>query len=195
MAAIACEMGAPDILVNNVGAGTFKPVDEMSRDEVRSALATPFPAAVVACHAAVPGMKAKAAGHIVNITSPAAYFPLPYMVPYTASRYAMRGLSLALREELEPHGIGVSLVCPAKVDTGYFERNDADFSWYPRISAAFPTISPACVADEVVCAIRSNRREHVFPWRLRLAIGVFERMPILSLAVMKRFGLFRPARH
>lgn len=191
---VAREVGPVDILVNNVGAGTFKPLDAMTRAEVATALTTPFPAAVVACHAVVPAMKARGRGQIVNITSPAAYFPLPNMVPYTASRFAMRGLSLALREELAPHGIGVSLVCPSKVDTGYFERNDADFSWYPRISSAFPTLQPAQVAEEVLRAILDDRREHVFPWRLKAAVGMFERMPRVSLAAMKGLGLFRPAR-
>lgn len=138
---IAVDLGPIDILINNVGAGTFKPLELMTREEVAVALATPFQAAMIACHAVVPGMKARRSGHIVNLTSPAGYFPLPNMVPYTACRFAMRGLSLALREELEPFGVGVSLVCPPKVDTGYFERNNADFSWYPRISSMFPTLS------------------------------------------------------
>ncbi|AXQ29802.1 SDR family NAD(P)-dependent oxidoreductase [Solimonas sp. K1W22B-7] len=192
--AAAAELGPVAILVNNAGAGTFKPLDRMTLPEAMLTVNLPFGAAVAASHSVVPGMIARGEGHIVNLTSPASYFPLPYMVPYTASRHAIMGLSLSLREELERHGVGVSLVCPSKVDTGYFERNDADFRWYPRMSSAFPTLLPERVAREVVRAIRGNKREHIFPFILWLTVRVFQKAPRLNLWFMKAIGLFRPAR-
>jgi len=194
VAAIETAMGGIAILVNNAGAGTFKPLTEMTRDEAMLTVSLPFGAAIAACHAVAPRLIANGGGQIVNLTSPASYMPFPYMVPYTASRHAMLGLSLSLREELEPHGIGVSLVCPAKVDTGYFERNDADFSWYPRLSNWFPVLQPEQVAVEVVRAIRGNYREHIFPFSLRWALRLFQKMPRFNLALLKAVGLFRPAR-
>lgn len=192
--AIEAGLGPVAILINNAGAGTFKPLTEMTREEAMLTVNLPFGAAVAACHAVAPRLIANGEGQIVNLTSPASYMPFPYMVPYTASRHAMLGLSLSLREELERHGIGVSLVCPAKVDTGYFERNDADFSWYPRLSNWFPVLQPEQVATEVVRAIRGNLREHIFPLRLRWAIRIFQKMPWLNLVVLKALGLFRPMR-
>ena len=192
--AVEQELGPVAILVNNAGAGTFKPLSRMTLQEAMLTVDLPFGAAVAACHAVLPGMIARCQGQIVNLTSPASYFPLPYMVPYTASRHAMLGLSLSLREELEPHGVGVSLVCPSKVDTGYFERNDADFRWYPRMSALFPVLQPPRVAAEVVRAIRANRREHIFPFILCATIRLFQLAPRLNLWLFKRLGLFRPAR-
>lgn len=90
------------------------------------------------------------------MTSPSGYFPLPFMVPYTATRHAIVGLSTSLREEVGRYGIGVSLVCPSEVDTGYFERNDADMGWYPRMSSWFPVLEPEAVARRTVQAIRRN---------------------------------------
>ncbi|HSW13945.1 MAG TPA: SDR family NAD(P)-dependent oxidoreductase [Solimonas sp.] len=192
--AVEAELGPVAILVNNAGAGTFKPLDRMGLQEAMLTVNLPFGAAVAACHSVVPGMIARREGHIVNLTSPAGYFPLPYMVPYTASRHAMLGLSLGLREELEPHGVGVSLLCPSKVDTGYFERNDADFDWYPRMSSLFPVLQPQRVGQETLRAIRGNFREHIFPVSLWFAIRWFQKTPLLSLWFLKAVGLFRPAR-
>lgn len=194
VAAIEEAMGAIAILVNNAGAGTFKPLSEMSLKEAMLTVNLPFGAAIAACHAVVPSMISRREGQIINLTSPAGYMPFPFMVPYTASRHAMLGLSLSLREELERHGIGVSLVCPAKVDTGYFERNDADFGWYPRLANWFPVLQPEQVAVEVVRAIRGNYREHIFPFSLRWAMRAFQKAPYLNLVVLKALGFFRPGR-
>lgn len=194
VAAIEKTMGPIAILVNNAGAGTFKPLSEMSLEEAMLTVSLPFGAAIAACHAVVRSMISRREGQIVNLTSPAGYMPFPNMVPYTASRHAMLGLSLSLREELEKYGIGVSLVCPAKVDTGYFERNNADFSWYPRLANWFPVLQPEQVGVEVVRAIRGNYREHIFPLSLRWATRVFQKAPYLNLLVLKALGFFRPAR-
>lgn len=185
-------LGPPDVLINNVGAGTFKPLQQIDPDDVVHAVRLPFEAALVTTRCVVPSMLARKQGHIVNITSPAGYFPLPYMVPYTASRHAMVGLSLSLRDELAHAGIGVSLMCPAEVDTGYFTRNDADMAWYPRMSRFFPTLHPEDVGVRVVDAIRKNKREDIFPLRLRLMIGAHRRAPVASLAIVKALGLYRP---
>lgn len=191
--AIADDLGPVDILVNNAGAGTFKPLDRMTIDEAMLTVNLPFGAAVAACHAVVPGMIARGSGHIVNLTSPAGYLPLPYMVPYTASRHAMVGLSLSLREELADHGIGVSLLCPAQVNTGYFERNDANMDWYPKISKNFPILEPDEVGREAVKVIKKNTRERIFPSRLDVMLQTYRRAPDVGLALMKRTGLFRPS--
>lgn len=191
---VEASLGPIAILVNNAGAGTFKPLTQMTRNEAMLTVQLPFGAAIAACHAVAPGMVARGEGHIVNLTSPAGYMPFPNMVPYTASRTAMVGLSLALREELESEGIGVSLVCPPKVNTGYFERNDADFSWYPRLATWFPVFEPEQVAPEVLRAIKDNRRQHIFPWTLRWALRLFAIAPYWNLVMLKTLGVFRPAR-
>lgn len=183
-------LGAVDILVNNVGAGTFKPLHETSETECNLAVTLPFMAATVACHEVVKDMRARGHGHIVNLTSPAGMLPLPYMAPYTAARHAMVGLSHALYEELQGTGIGVSLVCPSQVNTGYFERNDADMKWYPKISRLFPVLEPHEVARQVIRAIETNERELIYPWQLKLAITGYRLMPRTSTQLLKAMGLW-----
>jgi len=186
------DLGPVDILINNVGAGTFKPLHQITQREIAMTIDLPFGAALHATRAVLPTMIRRREGHIVNMTSPAGYFPLPFMVPYTATRHAIVGLSASLREEVGRYGIGVSLVCPSEVNTGYFERNDADMGWYPRMSSWFPVLEPEVVARRTVRAIRRNQREAIFPWQLTLVTWLHRHFPVIGLGVLKALGLFRP---
>ena len=190
---VETQMGDIDILINNVGAGTFKPLGLMTSRERDLALALPLIPAMTATHLLVPKMIKRGAGHVVNLTSPAGIFPIPYMLSYTTARQAMVGFSEALYEELRGTGVGVSLICPAQVNTGYFERNDADMGWYPKISSVFPVLEPEQVAEKVVLAIRKNKREMIFPFILRLSVAGYRLMPRTSIAIFRMLGLWKPA--
>lgn len=182
--------GQVDVLVNNVGAGTFKPLHLTSAEECDLAVALPFVPAVVACHSVLPNMLARKQGHIVNLTSPAGFMPMPYMAPYTAARHAMVALSRGLRGELNHTGVHVSLVCPSQVDTSYFQNNDADMRWYPAISTIFPVLKPERVAEEVVAAIVHNKAQVVFPWQLRWAMRLYGVAPSLVEPLLQAVGLW-----
>jgi short-subunit dehydrogenase len=182
--------GRVDVLVNNVGAGTFKPLHLTSQAECDLALALPLTPAVVACHALLPGMIQRKVGHIVNLTSPAGFMPMPFMAPYTATRHAMVALSKGLQCELEGTGVNVTLVCPSQVDTTYFQNNDADMRWYPPISKVFPVLTPQRVALEVARAVTHDRREVVFPWQLRWAMRLYGVAPGLAPSLMQAMGLW-----
>lgn len=182
--------GRVDVLVNNVGAGTFKPLHLTSQAECDLAIALPLTPAVTACHAVLPGMVKRGTGHIVNLTSPAGFMPMPYMAPYTAARHAMVALSRGLQCELEGTGVHLTLVCPSQVDTAYFKNNDADMRWYPPISTVFPVLTPERVAQEVVRAVTRNRREAVFPWQLRWAMRLYGMAPAFAQSLMQAIGLW-----
>lgn len=182
--------GRVDVLVNNVGAGTFKPLHLTSGAECNVAIDLPLTPAIVASHAVLPGMLERGSGHIVNLTSPAGFMPMPYMAPYTASRHAMVALSRGLQCELEGTGVKVSLVCPSQVDTTYFQNNDADMRWYPPISKVFPVLTPQRVAREVIRAVTHDRREAVFPWQLRWAMRLYGAAPGLAQSLMQSIGLW-----
>lgn len=188
------EFGSIDILINNAGAGTFKPMHLMSAAEAELPILIPVMAATVASHAVIPGMIKRKSGHIVNLTSPAGYVAFPYMLPYTAARHAMVGLSLGLHDELKKRGIGVTLLCPAQVDTGYFERNDADMGYYPRISKMLPVLKPELVARKTLKAVQKNRREWIFPFSLWILIRFYQTLPRFSRIFLTMFGLYQPSR-
>src|SRR5512133_3252669 len=89
-AAVERAMGVPDVLVNNAGAGRWLFVEETSPAEAVQMMAVPYFAAFFATRAFLPGMISRGSGHVVNVTSVAAYAPWPGAAGYTAARWAMR---------------------------------------------------------------------------------------------------------
>ena len=194
IADVVRHFGAIDILVNNVGGGTFKPLEQQTAAEADLPIGIPLTAAIAASHAVVPDMIRRQSGHIVTLTSPAGFVPFPYMMPYVATRHAMVGLAQSLYEELKPHSVGSTLFCPGQVDTGYFSRNDADMGWYPRVANVFPLLQPDEVGQQVVRAIISDRREVIYPASLSWFLRCYRMAPRLSIGLMKLFGMWRPSR-
>ena len=186
--------GRIDILVNNAGVGTFKPIQLTTLKDALAPVQVPFGAAVAASWAVIPGMLSRGIGHIVNLTSPAGYFAFANSSAYSAARYAMIGLSLTLHEELKPKGVGVTLVCPGAVNTGYFDTNDASLDAFPRIEKVIPRLSPEEVAERVVRAIRANRREVIFPWILWFLTRFYQTLPRFTYYFLKYTGLLRPTK-
>ncbi len=186
--------GRIDVLVNNAGVGTFKPLQLTTLRDALGTVQVPFGAAVAASWAVLPGMLARGSGHIVNLTSPAGYFAFANSAPYSAARHAMVGLSLCLHEELRTKGVGVSLVCPGAVNTGYFQTNDANLDMFPRIEKVIPRLSPEEVAERVVDAIRHNRREVIFPWVLWFLTRFYQTLPRFTYYFLRFTGLSRPTK-
>lgn len=187
------KIGPIDILVNNVGTGTFKPLNQTSFEELMLPLKLPLEITLAACHAVIPKMISQRSGHVVIVSSPAGYFCFPNMSSYMATRWALVGLAFSLYEEARPYDVGVSLICPGAVNTSYFERNDADMRWWPRVSRFFSAMEPVVVGAKVVQAIRNNQREVIFPWYLAPMIYLYRMSPSLNNNILKMFGLFRPS--
>ncbi len=117
-----CErvFGGVDILVNNAGIGIMnKTVEEISGDEFRQTLETNLFGVFYACHYAVPLMKKRGGGYIINISSLAGQNAHPRMAAYNASKFGLNGFSEALMQEAREHNIKVSYICPGSVNT-YF---------------------------------------------------------------------------
>ena len=112
--------GGVDILVNNAGMGIFgKTVEEMSGDEFRQTLETNLFGVFYACHYAIPIMKQRGGGYIINISSLAGQNAHPRMAAYNASKFGLNGFSEALMQEVRHDGIKVSYICPGSVNTNF----------------------------------------------------------------------------
>lgn len=114
-------LGPVALLCNNagVGGGIGPPMSEISGDDWERVLAVNLGGVINGIRAFVPRMiDASMGGHIVNTASMAAFLPHSGTGPYTTTKFAIVGLSEVLRSELEPHGIGVSILCPGPFDTG-----------------------------------------------------------------------------
>jgi len=115
-------LGPVQVLCNNAGVNMFVTADEAIADDWESIMAVNFRAVTDALEIFLPRMKARGdGGHILNTGSMASFIAVPHAAPYTAAKFALRGLTEALYWNLLPHGIGVSLLCPGLVRTNIVE--------------------------------------------------------------------------
>jgi len=115
----AKELGGLDILVNNAGIGIFETVEETSPEDFRAVLETNLFGVFYCCHEAIPQMKKRGGGYIVNISSLAGANPHPRMAVYNASKFALNGFSEALMQEVRHDNIKVSYIMPGSVNTEF----------------------------------------------------------------------------
>ena len=171
-AEVADEVGPVHILVNNAGVSVFGPTDQASFADYDWIMGVNFGGVVNGLVTFIPRMKALGpGGHIVNVASMAAYLPGPQAGIYTASKFAVRGLTECLRFNLAPHGIGVSLMCPGLTRTNAWDsalRRPADFAASgfappdPEALAHFGTafdagMDPLEVGEKTLAGIAENR--------------------------------------
>jgi NAD(P)-dependent dehydrogenase (short-subunit alcohol dehydrogenase family) len=117
-ARLADTAGPVHILVNNAGVSVFGPTDEARYADYDWIMGVNFGGAVNGLVTFIPRLKAQGTGgHIVNVASMAAYLSGPQAGIYTASKFALRGLTESLRFNLAPYRIGVSLMCPGLTKT------------------------------------------------------------------------------
>jgi 3-oxoacyl-[acyl-carrier protein] reductase len=113
------ELGGLDILVNNAGIGTFETVEETAPEDFRAVLETNLFGVFYCCHEAIPRMKKRGGGYIINISSLAGANPHPRMAAYNASKFALNGFSEALMQEVRHDNIKVSYIMPGSVNTEF----------------------------------------------------------------------------
>jgi len=119
-----------DILINNAGVGIFASVESMSVEDFHTVLETNVFGVFYCCHEAIPLMKKRGGGYIINISSLAGANPHAEMAAYNASKFGLNGFSEALMQEVRHDGIKVSYIMPGSVNTefGGDEPSDAK-SW------------------------------------------------------------------
>jgi NAD(P)-dependent dehydrogenase (short-subunit alcohol dehydrogenase family) len=165
------DVGPVDLLCNNAGIGNLRHVVETTAHEWERVLAVNLWGVVHGLLAFLPDMVGRGTGHVVNTASLAGLYAFPGIGPYTASKYAVVGISETLRLELEGTGVGVSVLCPGIVRTNIFTQsaflasNLGGPSRSPELRdrqravaahAAEHGMDPRRVASEVVAAILRN---------------------------------------
>lgn len=119
-----------DILVNNAGIGIFTTVEDMSPEDFRAVLETNVFGVFYCCHQAIPLMKKRGGGYIINMSSLAGANPHPHMAAYNASKFGLNGFSEALMQEVRHDGIKVSYIMPGSVNTEFGgDEPDESKSW------------------------------------------------------------------
>jgi NAD(P)-dependent dehydrogenase (short-subunit alcohol dehydrogenase family) len=121
---VVAEWGGLDILVNNAGVGGFVEVSTMTAADWHRVIETNLTGVYHGCHAAIPHLKARGGGWIINVSSLAAKNPFVGGAAYCASKAGLNAFSEALMQELRHDGIRVSVVMPGSVQTGFSGGGD-----------------------------------------------------------------------
>jgi NAD(P)-dependent dehydrogenase (short-subunit alcohol dehydrogenase family) len=120
------EFGGLDILINNAGIGIFETVEQTSPEDFRAVLETNVCGVFYCCHEAIPQMKKRGGGYIINISSLAGVNAHPRMAAYNASKFGLNGFSEALMQEVRHDNIKVSYIMPGSVNTEFGGDSPSD---------------------------------------------------------------------
>jgi NAD(P)-dependent dehydrogenase (short-subunit alcohol dehydrogenase family) len=167
--AIAAEIheayGSMDVVMNIAGIAVWGTIQDLEHSQWRKVVEVNLmgPISVLECFVP-PMIEARRGGHIVNVSSAAGLFGLPWHAPYSASKFGLRGVSEVLRFDLRRHRIGVSLVCPGAVKTPLVgtveiagvERSDPEIR--PEIERfERHAISPEQAAEKILRGVERDR--------------------------------------
>ncbi len=175
-----------DVLVNNAGVSAHGHFNAHDAATLRQIMEVNFYAPTELTRLALPLLAEGKDSVIVNLGSILGHRGMPYNSEYSASKFALRGWSEALRAELRVRGIDVLLVSPGTIDTEFFDHLLAKSDSLPW--GKQKGISPAAVARQIVRAIELRRTEIYPNWRGRLLVAVNRWAPRLVDRVMNRFG-------
>lgn len=168
-------LGGVDLLVNNAGLLHFNPFEDEDPQAMERLLTVNVVAPILLARAVLPLMQQQGNGRIVNIGSIFGSIGFPYFASYSASKFALRGFSEALRRELRGTGIGVTYIAPRAT------RTPLNRSALNRMNEALKVAmdSPERVAAAVVEAIGGDRDEVYLGWPESLFVrlnGLFPRL-------------------
>lgn len=122
-AAGIAHLGGLDVLINNAGvAGPTAYVEDISLAEWRHCMAVNLDAAFLCARQAAPLLRAQGSGSIINMSSTAGLFGFPRRAPYACAKWALRGLTRTLAQELGPAGVRVNCICPGSVSGERIDR-------------------------------------------------------------------------
>ncbi len=186
--AVYAESGRVDILHNNAGIGHAALAHETRIEDWERVIGINLWGTIYGIHTFVPRMIAQGSGgHIVNTSSGLGLIAVPGMAPYCATKFAVVGISESIRAELEPHGIGVTVVCPGLIQTDIVRaspvtgaaeaQREKTMELYAKHGATAES-----VADDIVTGIQKNKAvvtspaSHVMPvWALkRLSVDAYQ---------------------
>ena len=191
------EVGPPDVLLNIAGISIWGTIDRLQEEHWRRMIDVNLMGPVHVMSSFLPGMiEAGRGGHVVNVSSAAGIFGLPWHAAYSASKFGLRGVSEVLRFDLRRHGIGVSLVCPGAVATPLVR--DLEVVGVDRAAPSIRAIeqrflqhaiSPEAAADAILKGLERRRywvytsrdirighyAQRWFPWGYELAMRYLNR--------------------
>ncbi len=191
--------GGVDVLINNAGIIQVGPLDHMKLADYEDAMLTHFWGPLYMMMAAIPHMRRAGAGRIVNVSSIGGKIAVPHLVPYSASKFALAGLSEGLHAELAKYNIAVTTVFPGLMRTGsavnamFKGQRPQEYAWF-AISDSLPlaSISPERAARQIIRACRYGEAELIITVQARTAVLARTAVPELFLDTMALINRLLP---
>lgn len=174
------EIGNPDILVNAAGIAIWKPFLEVTYSEHQAMMDVNYWGAFNWIRAVLPGMKERRRGYIVNISSGTGKIALSATSGYSASKFALTGLSEALHREFLGTKLGISCLHPGNMKTNFWNEEAIPRTTLPPIIRFAPRMSPNAVARSVGNCIQLGIPVRLIP----IPVGIL----IRANALWIRFG-------
>jgi len=197
IASVEDDFGPIEVLINNAGIIQVGPLALMTEDDFEQALAVNLRGPLHAILAVLPGMRRRKAGRIVNIASIGGKVAVPHLAPYSTSKFALVGLSEALRAELIGDGIYVTTVCPGLMRTGspghamFKGDHEAEYAWFSAGgSQPLASVSAEAAAQQIIRGFVRGDAEVVISVQAKLASllhGVAPGLVQELLGVVARF--------
>lgn len=176
-----------NILVNNAGYGVHGYFHKMKKEEIQKIVLLNIESVIMLVYTFIPELKKHSNAHILNVSSTAAFQPVPYLNLYAATKAFINSFSGALREEVQELGINVSCLAPGPTDSDFFNKSgvasDLDLSTVK--------MKPEEVAEEGVTGMLNNKAL-IIPG-VSNKLGAFFSKRISSTPIVKLVGkLFKP---
>jgi NAD(P)-dependent dehydrogenase (short-subunit alcohol dehydrogenase family) len=185
------QFGRIDVLVNNAGTIQVGPMEHMQLSDYEDAMNTHFWGPLYMIRAALPHMRRQDGGRIVNVSSIGGRIAVPHLLPYSASKFALVGLSDGLRAELARHDIVVTTVCPGLMRTGspvnalFKGQRPQEYAWF-AISDSLPlaSISAERAARQIADACQRGDAELIISAQATVAVLARTLLPELTAGLL-----------
>jgi NAD(P)-dependent dehydrogenase (short-subunit alcohol dehydrogenase family) len=199
IANVVRRFGGIDVLINNAGIIQVGPAENMDLQDYEDAMATHFWGPLYMIQAALPHLRTAGDARIVNISSFAGVMAVPHMAPYTASKFALVGLSDSLRSELASSGIAVTTVAPGPLRTGshvnayYKGQHGKEYDWFAGgLRVPGGSTSAERAAHMILEACRQGAPRITIGITTRLALAFESIMPTAFARASKLFARSLP---
>jgi short-subunit dehydrogenase len=183
--------GRIDVLINNAGVMEVGPLECMTAEDYEEAMQTHFWGPLNMTLAVLPEMRRRRQGRIVNISSIGGKISVPHLLPYSASKFALVGLSQGLRAELIRDRVYVTTVCPWLMRTGspgnaFFKgQHRAEYTWF-SLGDALPFVSMGAehAARQILRACQRGDAEIILSLPGKLAAAFHSQLPGLTADIL-----------
>jgi short-subunit dehydrogenase len=175
-------LGPVDVLIANAGIGPTRDGSDLNAKEVSDVININVIGSANSVAAVLPQMVAAGQGHLVVISSLAAYRGLPRSAAYCASKAAVSAFFESLRLDLEPKGIAVTIIHPGFIKTPLTSGREAQMPFLMELDDA---------VRKIVRAIETRKKSYAFPWQLASIVRAGMVMPIWMYDRISRKNSFR----